>query len=85
MNTEDLETLQKWVEEKFSAIKNTGREELKWEGKPFEAEHLQIKLHITPVKEVRCLNIYWPVPSLRPNYRKKPEHYVSHLLGHEGI
>jgi len=72
------------VEEKFSGIKNTDRAETKWDCEPFGEQHLQLKLHVIPVQEARSLTLYWPVPALEPNYRRKPEEYVCHLLGHEG-
>lgn len=81
----DLDTLQRLVEEKFSALKNNGREELMWEGHPFDQEHLQVKLQIVPVKNISRLLLKWAVPSMRSHYRKKPQKYVSHLLGHEGM
>lgn len=30
------------------------------------------------------MTVTFQLPCLRPNYANKPEHYISHLVGHEG-
>ncbi|GJQ08370.1 hypothetical protein GpartN1_g3307.t1 [Galdieria partita] len=39
---------------------------------------------LVPVQDRRTLQILWPFPELFSKYEIKPEHYLSHLLGHEG-
>ena len=34
--------------------------------------------------DLRCLQIFWPLPPQREHYLASPTRYVSHLLGHEG-
>ena len=42
-------------------------------------------LHIIPaVKSGHCITATFQLPSLRAQYRYKPEDYLSHLVGHEG-
>jgi hypothetical protein len=42
-------------------------------------------LHIAPaVKEQHEVTVTFPLPPLRRYYTTKPDHYISHLVGHEG-
>jgi insulysin len=36
------------------------------------------------VKDLRILQLIWPLPEELTHFKKKPIHYLSHLLGHEG-
>ena len=36
------------------------------------------------VKDHHEVTITFPLPCLLEQYRKKAEHYISHLVGHEG-
>ena len=36
------------------------------------------------VKDHHEVSITFPLPPLLKEYRKKAEHYISHLVGHEG-
>ncbi|KAF0691537.1 Aste57867_17268 [Aphanomyces stellatus] len=81
---EDLDTLEGWARAKFSAIRDTGNKTFVYDGLPFEAEQLQRRLHVVPVKDLRTIEVSWPLPSLRTSYLEKPSSLLSHLLGHEG-
>jgi nardilysin len=42
-------------------------------------------LYVSPaVKDHHEVTVSFQLPCLRHNYRNKPEHYISHLVGHEG-
>lgn len=42
-------------------------------------------LYVSPaVKDHHEVTVSFQLPCLRQNYRNKPEHYISHLVGHEG-
>ena len=42
-------------------------------------------MHIIPaVRTGHCITATFQLPSLRGQYRRKPEDYLSHLVGHEG-
>jgi secreted Zn-dependent insulinase-like peptidase len=39
---------------------------------------------VPAVKQVQEVSVSFLLPPLRHLYAKKPEHYLSHLIGHEG-
>jgi len=51
---------------------------------PYSDEHLQVEFKVVPIKDIKHLNISFPIPDVNPHYDSKPCHYISHLLGHEG-
>ena len=55
-----------------------------WKEPPFLADHLQVQLKVVPVKDVRSLNLIWPIPDLHQYYQTKPGSYLGGLVGHEG-
>jgi hypothetical protein len=43
------------------------------------------RLYVAPaVKDHHEVTVTFQLPSLRSEYASKPEHYISHLVGHEG-
>ena len=42
-------------------------------------------IRMEPLKEKRTLDVCWFVQSLLPFHKSKPELYVTHILGHEGV
>lgn len=81
---DSLDQLEAWAREKFAAIRNTDRNPPKFPSDPIGPEQLQCKAVVVPVKDARKLCIEWPMPAVQGDYRSKPDHYVSHLIGHEG-
>lgn len=79
-----LDTLQQWVESKFSAIRNIDRPKPQYEGIPLTPRELKKLIKAVPVKDSRNLLLTFPVPDQYPYYSSKPGQYHSHLLGHEG-
>ncbi|KAL8549034.1 hypothetical protein ACS0TY_008056 [Phlomoides rotata] len=80
---ETLEVLESWVIELFSNVKKGLLV------KPEMGLNIPIwksgKLYwLEAVKDVHILDLSWTLPSLRKDYLKKAEDYLSHLLGHEG-
>lgn len=39
-----------------------------WKEHPFGPEHLQVKGYVVPVKDIRNLNITFPIPDMREHY-----------------
>ncbi|XP_063156335.1 nardilysin-like [Candoia aspera] len=83
---ETLDTLQKWVTEIFSHIPNNGlpRPDFSHLMNPFDTLEFHKIYKVIPVKEIHSLNISWAVPPQEKNYKVKPLHYISWLIGHEG-
>ncbi|PSN57801.1 Insulin-degrading enzyme [Blattella germanica] len=84
LGKESLDDLEKIVVELFSDVKNKSVTAPEWTDHPFGPEQLQMKGFIVPVKDLRNLNITFPIPDLHQYYKSGPGHYLSHLFGHEG-
>eukprot|EP00252_Welwitschia_mirabilis_P007587 TRINITY_DN19118_c0_g1_i1.p1 TRINITY_DN19118_c0_g1~~TRINITY_DN19118_c0_g1_i1.p1 ORF type:complete len:1100 (+),score=208.89 TRINITY_DN19118_c0_g1_i1:181-3300(+) len=80
---ESLDTLEEWVQELFGNVRTGVAESVKvlkigpaWEsGKVFWTQ---------AVRDLHVVKITWTLPCLNREYLKKPEDYLSHLIGHEG-
>ena len=83
LGREPLETLSEWVLESFAAVQNTSLEKLCFPGEPYGPSQLCKRLEVVPVKDMRVVEICWPLPPVQDLYRAKPTRYLSHLLGHE--
>lgn len=81
---ESLEELTDMVVPLFSGVKNKNISVPEWKEHPFGPEQLKLKGYVVPVKDVRNLNITFPIPDLHPYYKSNPGHYLGHLIGHEG-
>ncbi len=81
---EDLDTLEKWAREKFSAIVNNGDKSAPVQVKPYLPEQLGVNISITPMKDTRTLSLYFPVPNSTKYLEQKPLNLVASLLGQEG-
>ncbi|KAF7247013.1 Nardilysin [Varanus komodoensis] len=46
--------------------------------------NLVLQSRVIPVKEIHSFCISWALPPQEKNYRIKPLHYISWLIGHEG-
>ncbi|CAM9474661.1 unnamed protein product, partial [Choristocarpus tenellus] len=86
LGMEDLDTLEGWVREQFSSIRNRRTPSIPDYGDEvaFGPEQLGKLVTVVPKKETRSLSLSWPLPPRRLNMRSRPTSYISHLLGHEG-
>lgn len=50
----------------------------------FTAGTLPIEVSYQPVKNIRQMEMIFPLPSVKQHYDKKPLNYLGFLLGHEG-
>ena len=50
----------------------------------YPADRLPAWLDVVPEKEQRLLQLTFPIPPIREDWRSKPSAHVGHLLGHEG-
>jgi secreted Zn-dependent insulinase-like peptidase len=80
----DLEILEQWTVEKFSAIPK--REIIAKAQRPSLSlqEQLPLDLQIEPIKELRQLKLSFPMPESLSLYQYKPLQIINHLIGHEG-
>ncbi|XP_077862636.1 nardilysin-like [Saccoglossus kowalevskii] len=83
---ESLDTLEEWVRDIFSGIPNNGLPKPVFVDavKPFVTPKFHKLYKVVPVKNIHQLELTWALPSLLQQYRVKPLHYLSWLIGHEG-
>jgi len=84
LGQESLDELEKLCVDLFSGVENRNVEGPEWKEHPFGEEQLQVKGYVVPVKDIRKLNITFPMPDTRHFYESQPERYISDLIGHEG-
>lgn len=84
LGRESVEELQQMVEARFSAIPDR-------DAKPFvntvpliTADTLPARLSVKSVKDIRTLNLTFPVAPVREHWRSKPLYYIASQLGYEG-
>ena len=84
LGRDSLDTLTSWVVDKFSGVRNTGREPPSFPSSPLGPEQLQKQIFFRSVRDVRVLRIAFPIPDQGPLFRSKPSHFLAHFIGHEG-
>jgi insulysin len=84
LGRESLDELENMVHERFAAVPNTGRAAPEFSSDVFDSSSLAKMYRIMPVKDLRILSLYWPMPSVEKLYHTKPTHLLAHLIGHEG-
>ncbi|XP_033115236.1 nardilysin-like, partial [Anneissia japonica] len=85
-STESLDTLEEWVRESFSDIPSNGLPKPMYSlhADPFVSDKFHKLYKIVPVQDLNELVITWKFPCLFKEYKCKPLHYLSWLIGHEG-
>ena len=53
----------------FSDIENKNIDAPRWTDHPFKEEHFKNKWCIVPIKDIRNLNITFPIPDLHEHFR----------------
>uniref|UniRef100_A0A182NQ16 Insulin-degrading enzyme n=1 Tax=Anopheles dirus TaxID=7168 RepID=A0A182NQ16_9DIPT len=81
---ESLDELESMVIKMFSQIENKHVTAPVWPDMPYGEDQLNTKAYIIPVKDTRSLTVSFQMEDLEQYYKSGPEHYVSHLVGHEG-
>lgn len=81
---ESLDTLQGWVEDKFSAIPNYQRADIVINEPLFAPGALPVRVGVVPHRALRRLNLSFSVPDTHSEYTSKPFSYIGEVMGHEG-
>lgn len=84
LGREDVATLAGWAQDKFSDVPRQPVAESEPELPLFRSEDLPALLEIQPVRELRTLQLSFPLPPIDPHYRVAPGDYLANLIGHEG-
>lgn len=80
---ESLDMLEEWVLELFSNVKK-GHQTMMYTSPGVPIWKPGKLYRLEAVKDVHVLELSWSLPCLHKEYLKKPEDYISHLMGHEG-
>ncbi|MDP6040913.1 MAG: insulinase family protein [Candidatus Latescibacteria bacterium] len=79
-----LDTLQHWANRSFSTIENKNLGPLTYDS-DYQPEKQTFRfLQIEPVKDLRTLELEFPLPSFVNDFESKPDHLLNSLIGHEG-
>jgi len=84
LGKEDLSTLAKWVEDRFSDIPNKDLPIKTIDTDFFSGGFLPAKLTVENVMDTRSLSLSFPVPSTMQHIHSQPLSYIANLIGHEG-
>ena len=80
-----LDTLEHWVRQYFAPIVNKDLPAVTYDPIYLEEKKTFRLISLEPIKEVRALELEFPVPlGLRAHYQSKPTSLISSLIGHEG-
>eukprot|EP01034_Spumella_vulgaris_P021908 gene21909-27985_t len=80
---ESLDELEGWVTSKFAAVPDKGLTRQVFESDPMRQEQLAKYMEAVPIRDVKTMEIYFPLPAVEKHYLTKPTRYLSHLIGHE--
>lgn len=81
---ESIEELTDLVIPMFVGVENKNLPPPRWDEHPYGDKQLRKRVHAVPIKDVRSLHVAFPVPDLDPYKKSNPQHYLGHLIGHEG-
>ncbi|KAF7268841.1 hypothetical protein GWI33_018185 [Rhynchophorus ferrugineus] len=84
LGKESLDELENMVIELFQSVKNKEIQAPRWDEHPYRQDQMRSIVYVTPVKDIRNLNIVFPCEDFTEYYKSAPAAYVSHLIGHEG-
>ena len=84
LGKESIDELEKLVETYFTPIVNKDIAIPVFPGQPFGTDQLAKRVSVVPVKEMRAVELTFPMREVETLYKQKPARYISHLIGHEG-
>lgn len=84
LGRESLDQLTEWAVDKFSGVRNKGLAAPSFPRSPLGQDQLATQVFFRTVKDIRLLDITFPIPDQNPLFRAKPGQFLSHFIGHEG-
>ncbi|CAO1629238.1 unnamed protein product [Parajaminaea phylloscopi] len=84
LGRESLDKLTEWAVDKFSGVRNKGLAAPTFPSSPLGKDQLATQVFFRTVKDIRLLDITFPIPDQSPLFRAKPGQFLSHFVGHEG-
>ncbi|MHA7880038.1 MAG: insulinase family protein [Saccharospirillum sp.] len=80
---QSIETLRGWVDERFNNVRSVASEPPVFDTELFEPTLLPALVEVEPRRELRQLELRFPVPGNLEYRLSKPDGFIAHLLGHE--
>lgn len=84
LGKESIADLKRMVKQRFSQVPQRSVKDQDITTPLFTEKTLPIEVLYEPVKDVRQMEMIFPLPSVKKYYDKKPLNYLGFLLGHEG-
>ncbi len=84
LGSEPVDTLRKWVDDRFSGIPGKSDKQPKTSVPLFADGVLPAVVSLIPEKETRSLSLTFPIPAIEKHYKSKPSQYLGNIVGHEG-
>ena len=82
---QSLDDLENMVNALFENVENKDVIGPAWPQHPYRPEDNCTLTYIVPVKDIRNLDLLFPIPDIsREHYKGGPGQYLAHLIGHEG-
>ena len=79
LGNQSLDELESYVREHFNNVENKNVTPTVWSDHPYESGNPTIT-HVVPIKDIRTLNMSFPIPDTQEHFRNKPVSYISHLV-----
>ncbi|ATX77562.1 insulinase family protein [Reinekea forsetii] len=80
---QDINTLESWAIDYFAGVRAQQAPKLNYDVPLFDPVQLPLLVTIEPRREMRRLELRFPIPGTAGQLASKPNQYVGHLLGHE--
>jgi secreted Zn-dependent insulinase-like peptidase len=84
LGKEPVDELAQWVKQKFSPVPNRHLLSYEITTPLFTSGTLPLRVDVATVKEMRSLNVSFPVENPRAHLNSQPLHLIGDILGHEG-
>lgn len=81
---QSLDRLETMVRPRFSGVENRNHQRLKHTASFYAEDSLPHVMKVKSLRDIRRLELIFPIPSLEEDYASKPAEYLAHLVGHEG-
>lgn len=69
---EPIDVLEAWAMEKFSAVLNRNLTSLRTPSDPFGPEQVGRVIESVPIRDVKSVDVMFPIPGINALYRTKP-------------
>ncbi len=84
LSNQPLDEMEAWIGPMFSQIENRNLGPVSRDEPLYVEGSLPVQLYYQTIKDGYKITYNFPVPATYGYYQKKPDQYISNLLGHEG-